>query len=128
MVTPTKSLRSTKQRQAIQDAFSAQNRPLSPKEILDIAGKQIENLGIATVYRNIKLMVEKKELTPISIPGQADRYYLPMTEKKPLFLCTKTNKAYFIEPKCIKTHISHLPAHLHPHHSETIIYGESKNH
>ena len=69
-------------------------------------------------------MVDQKELIIITIPGQADRYYLPTAEKRPIFLCTKTNKAYFLDPKSIKTQVHNLPTHFHVHHAETIVYGE----
>ena len=67
----------TKQRAAISDTFkNAGNRLLSPKEVTAIASEQIPGLGIATVYRNIKSMVESGELQAVMLPGQADRYAL----------------------------------------------------
>lgn len=68
-------MRDTKQRDAIRSALkNAGNRILSPMEILAIAQKDIPNLGIATVYRNIKGMVINREITPVTLPGMADRY------------------------------------------------------
>lgn len=69
--------RDTKQREAIRDAFkNAGDRILSPKEVCEIASKRVKNIGIATVYRNIKTLLEKGEIIPITLPGQADRYVM----------------------------------------------------
>lgn len=68
-------MRDTKQRDAIRSALkNAGNSILSPMEILAIAQKEIPNLGIATVYRNIKGMVINGEVQAVTLPGQADRY------------------------------------------------------
>lgn len=120
---PEKSVRSTKQRLAIRHSFEKSGRPLSPKEILDVAGLEVEKLGIATVYRNIKSMLEKKELIAVDIPGQPSRYFLPSGAKRPVFLCTKTNMAFFVDPKCIKIELANLPKEFHPDHSEVVIFG-----
>jgi len=81
-----KILRSTKQRDAIRSAFDRghdQSRLLSPAEVLEIAGKEVPNLGIATVYRNIKTMLEKGEIVAVVLPGQADRYALAHSLQTP---------------------------------------------
>lgn len=71
------TMRDTKQRSAIRDAFkNAGNRLLSPKEVTAIASEQKPNLGIATVYRNIKTMLANGEIKAVMLPGQADRYAL----------------------------------------------------
>lgn len=125
---PEKLVRSTRQRLAIRHSFEKSGRPLGPKEILDIAGTEVEKLGIATVYRNIKSMIEKKELISVDIPGQPSRYFLPSGAKRPVFLCTKTNKAFFVDPKCIKIELANLPKEFHPDHSEVVIFGRYENH
>jgi len=121
--TPTKKNRSTKQRAAIKKVFDVVKRPLSPKEILDISVHDVPNLGIATVYRNIKIMVDKKELISIDIPGQPPRYYLPMVNKHPLFICVKTNRVFFIDPQYVKVQIDNLSDNFIVHSAETIVYG-----
>ena len=45
------------------------------------ASLEVPNLGIATVYRNIKTMVDQQELVPIELPGQPARYTLPIHVK-----------------------------------------------
>jgi Fur family ferric uptake transcriptional regulator len=86
-----KVFRETKQRNAIKRAIEKANRPVGPKEILELACDEVPNLGIATVYRNIKTMVE--------LPGQAPRYQPPANKKPHLFICEKTDRVFTIDPK-----------------------------
>lgn len=94
-----KIFRETKQRNAIKRAIERANRPVGPKEILELACDEVPNLGIATVYRNIKTMVEKGELDPVELPGQAPRYQPPADKKPHLFICEKTDRVFTIDPK-----------------------------
>jgi len=66
--------RDTKQRSAIRAALNNATRPLNPKEILDVAQSAVPNLGIATVYRNIKTMLERQEITAVAGSGIAPCY------------------------------------------------------
>jgi len=66
--------RATKQRQAIAQAIGQAARPLLPQEILTDAQAAVPNLNLATVYRNLNLLVEEKRVTPVHIPGQATRF------------------------------------------------------
>jgi Fe2+ or Zn2+ uptake regulation protein len=43
---------------------------------LESASKEVPNLGIATVYRNINAMVTNGTLRAVPMPGEADRYHL----------------------------------------------------
>jgi Fur family ferric uptake transcriptional regulator len=51
--------RKTVQRNAIKESFMLKNRPLRVDEILQIGRKKVESLNQATVYRNLKLLVEE---------------------------------------------------------------------
>ncbi|MFM7507657.1 MAG: transcriptional repressor, partial [Rubrivivax sp.] len=50
--------RNTRQRTAIRDALQRARRPLLPQEVLLAAQAQAPRLGLATVYRNLKTLVE----------------------------------------------------------------------
>lgn len=65
--------RSTRQRAAIRMAMVAEGRPMTPPEILEAAKQHVPKLGIATVYRNIKAMVDAGEIATVPLPG--DRLY-----------------------------------------------------
>ena len=66
--------RDTKQRTAIKAALDAADRPLNVHEIHEGAARKVPNLGIATVYRNLKAMLEKNEIVRIGGAGIPDCY------------------------------------------------------
>lgn len=66
--------RHTRQRAAILQAIQEADRPLSPQEILDLAGRQLPRLGLATVYRAIRGLQDERLLTAVAVPGEPARY------------------------------------------------------
>ena len=66
--------RRTEQREAIHRVFQTAQGPLSPKEILEGAQKVVPGMGIATVYRNLRTLIEEGGIKPVSLPGEPDRY------------------------------------------------------
>lgn len=120
----TRILRDTKQRQAIKQAIEEANRPVGPKEILDIASSYVPNLGIATVYRNIKVMVDQGELDTVDLPGQASRYQIPSDQKQNLFICQKTDRVFALDTNGTNGVSLDLPEGFSADHYKLIIYGE----
>ena len=68
--------RNTRQRSAIRDAIAEAHRPLLPQEVLAAAQSQVPGLGIATVYRNLKALVDEGELQAVTLPGENPRFEL----------------------------------------------------
>lgn len=66
--------RSTKQRAAIRDALKAADRPLLASEVLTLAKQAVPSLGIATVYRTLKALVEQESLQVVELPGENPRF------------------------------------------------------
>jgi Fur family ferric uptake transcriptional regulator len=66
--------RTTRQKTAIQVAIESARRPLSPQEILEVAGLQVAQLGIATVYRNLKSLTQEGRVQIVTLPGDNPRY------------------------------------------------------
>lgn len=116
--------RDTRQRAAIKKAFESCKRPLGPKEVLEIAGQFVPNLGIATVYRNIKSMVDQNELMVFDLPGQAPCYYLPVDKHAPLFVDEKTGKVYFIDDSQLKIEMPESMDEFKIKRYEVFFYGE----
>jgi Fur family ferric uptake transcriptional regulator len=71
---PDRDRRKTRQRAAIRDAFERVSRPLSPQQVLDAAQIEVEGLGIATVYRNIKGLLEEGWLSAVPLPAGVTVY------------------------------------------------------
>jgi len=70
------SERNTRQRKAIRDVLEVAARPLSPKEILDGAQGVVSGIGIATVYRTLKLLADEGLVDTVDIPGESPRFEL----------------------------------------------------
>lgn len=66
--------RDTRQRKAIRDAIESANRPLAPMEILERAQESVPGLGIATVYRTVKSLVEEAWALAVELPEGPVRY------------------------------------------------------
>jgi Fur family ferric uptake transcriptional regulator len=86
--------RSTRQRAAIRDAISAAGRPLLPQEVLDAAQTQVPGLGIATVYRNLKALLEDGELQTVALPGENLRYEPVGHAHHHHFQCTACDRVF----------------------------------
>lgn len=68
--------RKTRQRDAILAALERAGRPLGPNEILELAQTDVPTLGLATVYRTIKSLLDSEEISPVELPGEPARYEL----------------------------------------------------
>ena len=66
--------RDTAQRRAIREVIAAADGPLGPREVLDAARCAVPNMGIATVYRNLKTLTESGWLHVVEAPGETQRY------------------------------------------------------
>lgn len=92
-----KTERKTRQRAQILETFKNSSGPLSPQEVLERTRGQIPDLGIATVYRNIKSFVEKGELRSVPLPGQPDRYEISGKHHHHHFFCRSCQRAFEME-------------------------------
>ncbi len=66
--------RQTRQRQVIEMMLREAERPLLPKELLDKAQESLPQLGIATVFRSLKKMVDEGSAKVVNLPGDSPRY------------------------------------------------------
>lgn len=86
--------RNTRQRQAIHDAIAAAARPLLPQEVLDAAQASVPGLGIATVYRTLKALVEEGALHTVTLPAENARYELAGHQHHHHFQCTQCRRVF----------------------------------
>ena len=115
-------IRDTRQRRAIRQVFEQANRPLSPEEVHQTARTTVKGLGIATVYRTIKSLLEEGWLTPVELPGMATRYEVAGKEHHHHFICTECGRTYEI-PQC-PGDLSHLtPPDFQFRRHELFLYG-----
>lgn len=66
--------RRTRQRQVIEEVIHAAAGPLTVNEIHERASADIDGLGIATVYRTLKLLLEGDRIQTVILPTGETRY------------------------------------------------------
>lgn len=84
--------RRTKQRDAIRSAIERAGVPISPKEILESAQSHVAGLGLATVYRTLKILADEGLVACVEIPGEAPRYELAGKGHHHHFCCKSCGK------------------------------------
>ncbi|MCC7146268.1 MAG: transcriptional repressor [Phycisphaeraceae bacterium] len=89
--------RNTAQRRAVLDVINQAHGPLTVGEVLDQAGKRIPNLGIATVYRTINLLLEAQQIRAVTLPDGQTRYESAELEHHHHFRCTRCNQVFDME-------------------------------
>lgn len=88
--------RRTQQRKAIRQVFECEGRPLTPLEVLDSAQKSGCSLGIATVYRNLKSLMDEGYLEAVELPKEPTRYELANQGPHHHFQCEDCTRVYFL--------------------------------
>ncbi len=114
--------RNTKQRQAIRDVLDEAARPLSPKEILESAQDRVSGMGLATVYRTLKLLADEGLVTAVEIPGEPPRYEPGGKGHHHHFYCRKCAKVYEVED-CPGNFAKVTPAGFKLEGHELVLFG-----
>jgi Fur family ferric uptake transcriptional regulator len=115
-------LRNTQQRAAIRAALAEADRPLGPQEILAAARRAQPTLGLATVYRNVRSLVEEGWLQAVDLPGAASRYELADKHHHHHFHCRACDRVFEVED--CPGNLRHLaPEGFVPEEHEVILYG-----
>lgn len=87
--------RNTNQRRAIREAIEDAGRPLDANEVL--AAAESDNLGMATVYRTLKLGVEEGWLTPVELPNSPTRFEMAGKKHHHHFECTNCQRVFDVQ-------------------------------
>ncbi len=91
--------RNTRQRRAIEAVFQAADRPLSTHEVLSAAQGQKPGLGIATVYRTLKMLLDSGALTVVTLPGEPPRYEMAGKPHHHHFYCRSCGRVFEVPGK-----------------------------
>jgi Fur family ferric uptake transcriptional regulator len=89
--------RQTRQRRAIQEAISEAGAPVSPKEILALAQTRLEGLGMATVYRTLRLLADAGVIQQVEIPGESPRYEIAGKAHHHHFYCRGCGRVFEVD-------------------------------
>jgi Fur family ferric uptake transcriptional regulator len=114
--------RATRQRDAIRSAIKTAKRPLSPREVLDAARAIVRGLGMATVYRNLKLLVAEGGVQVITLPGESPRYEMKESGHHHHFQCTTCRRVYDV-PGCPGNMRRLAPRGFTVEHHDLTLYG-----
>ena len=118
-------IRNTRQRAAIREAIESTGRPMSPEEILAAAQQRASGLGAATVYRNIKSLLEEGWLVSVELPGQPQRYELAGKDHHHHFHCQACGRVFELQG-CVDGFRQLLPRGFRVTGHQLLLYGECR--
>jgi Fur family transcriptional regulator, ferric uptake regulator len=121
-LTDTEMKRKTNQRNAIQEVFRKIDRPLGINEILENGRRTVESLNQATVYRNLKILVENGWLKKINTPKQDVRYERAGKEHHHHFQCRFCDRLFEISGCAFNEQSATPPGFITEGH-EVYLYG-----
>jgi Fur family ferric uptake transcriptional regulator len=114
--------RGTRQRDAIKSVIQASKRPLSPGEVLEAARSAVNALGLATVYRTLKLLVAEGTVQVITLPGESPRYEIAESAHHHHFQCNGCRRVYDV-PGCPGDLHRLAPLGFTVEHHDLTLYG-----
>ena len=114
--------RDTRQRRAIVKTVGEAGRPLGPQEILERAQRYVPRLGIATVYRTIRGLVESGTFRVVKLPGAADRYETAGKHHHHHFHCRDCDGVFELD-SCTDDFRELAPSGFKLDHHEVTLYG-----
>lgn len=86
-------MRETKQKNLILEIVNKSYDHLSAEDIYNIAKKEIPNISLGTVYRNLNLLFENGNIRKIKLDDNIDHYDNIKNEHNH-FICNKCNTIY----------------------------------
>ena len=114
--------RNTTQRMAIEEVFKIHERPLAVDEVLDYGRRTVATLNQATVYRNLKILVDDGWLKRISHPSLGALYERTDQGHHHHFHCRECNRAFEL-PGCALNHEDAAPEGFVVEDHDIFLYG-----
>jgi len=114
--------RKTNQRNAIQEVFQEIDRPLSINEILAVGRRTVGSLNQATVYRNLKILVENGWLKKINTPEGGTLYERAGKGHHHHFQCRSCDRLFEIDGCAFNEKSATPPGFITEGH-EVYLYG-----
>jgi Fur family transcriptional regulator, ferric uptake regulator len=114
--------RQTRQRQAIYDALVVARRPLLALEVLQAALATVPGLSVATVFRNLKTLVEEGYIETATLPGDNPGYELAKQDHHHHFQCKQCERVFDVHA-CPGTLKNLAPEGFTVEDHELVLYG-----
>jgi len=112
----------TAQRAAIRRVFEEAQRPLGPPEILIEAQRLVPRLGLTTVYRTLKSLVQDGWLTVVDLPGEPSRYERASADRHAWFECKLCKRVFQAPGECQGIEIL-VPEGFELNSHKLVLYG-----
>jgi Fur family ferric uptake transcriptional regulator len=119
---PTASNRDTRQKRAVRRALESTGRPLSTEEIHELASRESEGIGIATVYRSVRALVEQGFLSEVELAGRPTLYEIAGKAHHHHFVCEECGAVHELEG-CSSSVKLTLPRGFHAREHQITVYG-----
>jgi Fur family transcriptional regulator, ferric uptake regulator len=116
----------TRQRQAIVQCLEKAEGPMSPREILVHARENVDSMGIATVYRNLRLLQEEGKVRELILPGEGARYEKKEHAHHHHFFCRGCDRVFCVEG-CPREFSSMVPRGFVLEDHEIVLYGRCQD-
>jgi|ERR1700730_5416489 Fur family transcriptional regulator, ferric uptake regulator len=115
-------VRNTRQLRAILDVLERADRPISVDEIRSAAQTQEDGLGVATVYRAVKALIENGTVVAVDLPGETSRFELAGKGHHHHFQCNQCGRV-FETRTCVDNLKRLLPRRFQLTGHEIVLYG-----
>lgn len=115
--------RRTRQREAIAEVIRASAGPLTIEQIHERAARQSPNLGMATVYRTVNLMLELEEIRTVILPDGEARYEAADLGHHHHFNCRVCGQVFDLDHCPVKLPDGVLPGGFRVEDHELTLYG-----
>lgn len=118
--------RKTQQRQAIRSALAKAMGPLTIPELHLEARRSSPSLGIATVYRSIRDMLDQGTILQIAIPGELPRYEDANRSHHHFFQCRTCSRVFEVH-ECPTDLHRLVPEGFELEDHEVFLFGRCKD-
>ncbi len=116
--------RKTQQREAILQVIAEAPGPLSVPEIHERATEKLESVGIATVYRTLKLLQESEQIQIVILPSGESRFESAQHGHHEHFQCRTCTRVFDVHTCSLpKTRGATLPGGFVIEDHEITFYG-----
>ncbi len=89
--------RNTRQKAAVRQVLQEAKTPLPPADIRSQARKIVSTISQATVYRILKGLLEKQEITAVQLPGEPPLYEQAGKTHHHFFRCRECEQMFEVE-------------------------------
>ncbi len=106
----------SKQREKILEIVMAFGQHLSADKIYDELKKEFPKISLATVYRNLNILVRQNKIRTVS--AGSTTYYDPKNFHHYHFICKSCGKIEDVDELLPETYLNHITSNM-PHHIQS---------